>query len=180
MQKRGFAVSICWNDLPAATRVSIIRNSNSSTILIKTHLFNAVMKWRFGTISEQSIGTPRRLLRGRWRNKCQLHYITLHYITSHHITSHHITSHHITSHHITSHHITLHYITLHYIILHYITLNYIKLHYISTATSWDRWIKFNDVWHDVMTSRHHTNKKSITFLNSVTLKTMETQKESTF
>ena len=144
-----------------ATRVSIARNSNSSKILIKTHLFNTVMKWRFGSISEQSIGPPRRLLRGRWRNKCQLHYITSHHITSHHITSHHttphhttphhitshhitshhitshhitshhITSHHITSHHITSHHITSHHITSHHITSHYITLHYITLHYIT-------------------------------------------------
>ena len=47
MQKRGFAVAgptANWNDLPAATRVSIARNSNSSKIVIKTHLFNTVMK----------------------------------------------------------------------------------------------------------------------------------------
>ena len=75
-----FAVAgpIAWNDLPAATRVSIARNSNSSKILTKTHLFNTVMKWRFGTISELFIGLPRRLLRGRWRNTCQLHYIISH------------------------------------------------------------------------------------------------------
>ena len=35
---------MAWNDLPAATRVSIARNSNSSKIVIKTHLFNTVMK----------------------------------------------------------------------------------------------------------------------------------------
>ena len=72
MQKRGFAAAgpMAWNDLPAATRVSIARNSNSSKIVIKTYLFNTVMKWRLGTISEQSIGSPRSLLRGRWRNKC--------------------------------------------------------------------------------------------------------------
>ena len=46
MQKQGFAVAgpIAWNDLPATTPVSIARNSNSSKILIKTHLFNTVMK----------------------------------------------------------------------------------------------------------------------------------------
>ena len=46
MQKRGFAVAgpMAWNDLPAATRVLIARNSNSSKIVIKTHLFNTVMK----------------------------------------------------------------------------------------------------------------------------------------
>ena len=53
-----------------ATRVSIAGNSKSSKIVIKTHLFNTVMKWRLGTISEQSIGPPRGLLMGRWRNKC--------------------------------------------------------------------------------------------------------------
>ena len=46
MQKRGFAVAgpMAWNDLPAATRVSIAGNSNSSKIVIKTYLFNTVMK----------------------------------------------------------------------------------------------------------------------------------------
>ena len=72
MQKRGFAIAgpMVWNDFPAATRVLIARNSNSSKIVIKTYLFNTVMKWRLGTISEQFIGPPRRLLRGRWRKKC--------------------------------------------------------------------------------------------------------------
>ena len=72
MQKQGFAVAgpMAWNDLPAATRVSIARNSNNSKLVIKTYLFNTVMKWRLGTISEQSIGLPRRLWRGCWRNKC--------------------------------------------------------------------------------------------------------------
>ena len=46
MQRRGFAVAgpMAWNDLPAATRVSIARNSNSSKIMIKTYLFKPVMK----------------------------------------------------------------------------------------------------------------------------------------
>ena len=35
-------------------------------------------------------------------------------------------------------------------------------------------------WHDVMTSRNHKNRKLMAFLNSVTWKTMETKKESTF
>ena len=35
-------------------------------------------------------------------------------------------------------------------------------------------------WHDIRTSQHHTNEKLITFLNSVTQKTMETEKESIF
>ena len=46
MQKRGFAVAgpMAWNDLPAATRVLIARNSNNSKIVIKTYLFNTAMK----------------------------------------------------------------------------------------------------------------------------------------
>ena len=35
-------------------------------------------------------------------------------------------------------------------------------------------------WHDVMTSRYHTNEKLIAYLNSLTQKNMETKKESTF
>ena len=33
-----------WNDLPAATLVLIARNSNNSKIVIKSYLFNTVMK----------------------------------------------------------------------------------------------------------------------------------------
>ena len=78
MQKRGFAVAgpMAWNDLPAATRVSIARNSNSSKIVIKTYLFNTVMKWRLGTITEQSIG-PREDSWGG-ADEISVNYITLH------------------------------------------------------------------------------------------------------
>ena len=46
MQKREFAVAgpMVWNDLPVATCVLIARNRNSSKIMIKTYVFNTVMK----------------------------------------------------------------------------------------------------------------------------------------
>ena len=43
-----------------------------------THLFNTVMKWRLGTISEQSIGPPRRLLTWGGADEISVNYI--HYI----------------------------------------------------------------------------------------------------
>ena len=52
MQKRGLAVAgpMAWNDLPAAIRVSIARNSNNSKIVIKTYLFNTAIRNNFRTV----------------------------------------------------------------------------------------------------------------------------------
>ena len=66
MQRRGFALAgpLAWNDLPVAVRVSIARNRNSYRTLIKTHLFNLAIKWRSGTVLEQSTRAPEKTLEG--------------------------------------------------------------------------------------------------------------------
>ena len=77
MQRRGFAVAepLAWNDLPVAVRVSIARNRNSYRTLIKTHLFNLAIKWRSGTILEQSTRAPEKTLEGALTKQVLITYI---------------------------------------------------------------------------------------------------------
>ena len=75
MQRRGFAVAgpLAWNDLPVAVRVSIARNSYRT--LIKTHLFNLAIKWRSGTVLEQSTRAPEKTLEGVLTKQVLITYI---------------------------------------------------------------------------------------------------------
>ena len=77
MQRRGFAVAgpLAWNDLPVAVRVSIARNRNSYRTLIKTHLFNLAIKWRSGTVLEQSTRAPEKTLEGALTKQVLITYI---------------------------------------------------------------------------------------------------------
>ena len=76
MQKRGFAVAgpMAWNDLPAATRVSIARNSNS----LKNHDQDSLVQYSNEVTIRNNFRTvhraPEKTLKGALTTKVLITY----------------------------------------------------------------------------------------------------------